>query len=137
MPRLDPELDEAAAVGAGLDALDTPQDAAQRPSLARRIGWVVLPPVAFLVLVVAVWQALWAAAIWPEYQLPAPLKVWDELSAQFSTGAARGRGGPAGPPGPRSSRRSCRGWARCWARGGWPRRGTFCCPRHYPGIWRG
>ena len=88
MPQLDPELVDADAVGAGLDALDTPPDTAQRPSLARRTAWAVLPPVAFLVLVVTVWQALWAAAIWPEYQLPAPLKVWDELSEQFATGAA-------------------------------------------------
>src|SRR5437879_6330721 len=87
MPRLD-DLD--AAVGAGLDALDTPPEPAHGPGRARRIGRAVLPPVVFFVVVVAAWQGLWAAAFWPEYQLPAPLAVGQELWARVSDGEAVG-----------------------------------------------
>jgi NitT/TauT family transport system permease protein len=66
------QTDPAAA---GLDALDTPVFAGRR-SRARRIAGAVLPPLAALALGIAVWQALWASAIWPEYKLPAPLAVW-------------------------------------------------------------
>ena len=68
---------EAAAVGAGLDALDTPT--VERRPLLRRVLGTVLPPLVALVLFIAAWQALWASAIYPEYQLPAPLAVWDEF----------------------------------------------------------
>ncbi|AIJ21977.1 MULTISPECIES: ABC transporter permease [Amycolatopsis] len=92
MPPLEGSTTEpdAAAVEAGLDALDTPV----RPA-AKKGGWgrfvrSVLPPVVFLVLVIAVWQALWAAAFWPEYQLPSPLAVWNELWARFTSGDAFG-----------------------------------------------
>ncbi|MTD58884.1 ABC transporter permease [Amycolatopsis pithecellobii] len=86
MPRLD-DLDEA--VEAGLDALDTPPE---QPSRRRtqRILWAVLPPVAFLVVVVVVWQILWAAAFWPEFQLPAPLAVWTELWSRITDAQAFG-----------------------------------------------
>jgi NitT/TauT family transport system permease protein len=33
-----------------------------------------------------VWQALWAAAIWPEYKLPAPLSVWHESAGAVTDG---------------------------------------------------
>jgi NitT/TauT family transport system permease protein len=87
MPRLD-DLD--AAVEAGLDALDTPppQDAGR--SRAKRVLWAVLPPVAFLVVAIAIWQGLWAAAFWPEYQLPAPLAVGSELWTRISDAEAFG-----------------------------------------------
>ncbi|NKQ53844.1 ABC transporter permease [Amycolatopsis sp. K13G38] len=88
MPQLD-DVD-AAAVERGLDALDTPPTPEQGGSRVRRILKAVVPPVAFLVLVVAVWQALWAAAFWPEYQLPAPLAVWDELWSRVTDGEAIG-----------------------------------------------
>lgn len=87
MPRLD-DLD--AAVGAGLDALDAPAEDGEGPGRAARLLRAVLPPVAFLVLAVAGWQALWAAAFWPEYQLPAPLAVGAELWARISSGEALG-----------------------------------------------
>ncbi|WP_236793608.1 ABC transporter permease [Amycolatopsis sp. GM8] len=86
MPRLD-DLD--AAVEAGLDALDAPRERAAHGRL-RRVLWAVLPPVAFLVVVIAIWQALWAAAFWPEYQLPAPIAVWNELWARIADGQAFG-----------------------------------------------
>ncbi|NIH84656.1 ABC transporter permease [Amycolatopsis granulosa] len=81
---------DAAAVEAGLDALDTPARPVEKAGGWRRFARSVLPPVAFLVLVIVLWQALWAAAFWPEYQLPAPLAVWDELWSQFSSARAFG-----------------------------------------------
>lgn len=66
---------EAGTVEAGLDALDTPTEARHEPGWRRALR-VTLPPLVAIALVIAVWQALWAAAFWPEYQLPAPLDVW-------------------------------------------------------------
>jgi NitT/TauT family transport system permease protein len=68
---------DTAAVGAGLDALDTPA-AARKPVLRRVLG-TVLPPLIALALFLGLWQAVWASAIYPEYQLPAPLAVWHEF----------------------------------------------------------
>ena len=31
----------------------------------------VLPPIIAMVLLIGIWQALWAAAFWPEFKLPA------------------------------------------------------------------
>ncbi len=81
MPQLDrsvagQEIDDA--VGAGLDTLDTPVGD-RRPSFGRRFLWSVVPPFGALALLIVVWQVLWAAAFWPEAQLPAPLAVWDEF----------------------------------------------------------
>jgi NitT/TauT family transport system permease protein len=87
MPQLD-DLD--AKVEAGLDALDTPPEVAAGGGRTRRILWAVLPPIAFLVVAIVVWQVLWAAAFWPEYQLPAPIAVWRELWAQITDGDAIG-----------------------------------------------
>ncbi|MEV4316089.1 ABC transporter permease [Actinocrispum sp. NPDC049592] len=69
-------------VGAGLDALELPVAAPRRRSVLR----LVLPPLAAIALLIAVWQALWAAAFWPEYQLPAPLDVGKELWSQIVSG---------------------------------------------------
>jgi NitT/TauT family transport system permease protein len=69
------EVDDAASV-AGLDALDTPtRSASDGRSWGRRFLSQLWPPVLVLVVVVAIWQALWAAAFWPEYKLPAPADV--------------------------------------------------------------
>ncbi len=68
--------DSSAAVEAGLDALDTPTTGgAAGAGLAR----AVLSPVIAMVIVVGVWQFLWSRAFWPEYQLPAPIAVWDQI----------------------------------------------------------
>jgi NitT/TauT family transport system permease protein len=77
-------------VGAGLDALDTPSDVLRAKGGVRRLAWAVVPPVVAIVLVIIVWQVLWALAFWPEYQLPAPLAVGTELRNQLSDGAALG-----------------------------------------------
>jgi NitT/TauT family transport system permease protein len=65
---------DLSAVGAGLDALDAPRRDGRRG--VRRVLTAALPPVVAIVVLIAVWQALWAAALWPEYKLPAPLDVW-------------------------------------------------------------
>ena len=67
-------------VGAGLDALDAPE--VHPAPKWRRIARAVLPPIVAAILFVAIWQALWACAIWPEYQLPAPAAVGRELLDQ-------------------------------------------------------
>jgi NitT/TauT family transport system permease protein len=81
---------DAARVEAGLDALDVPVGppggtAGQR---ARKVLKATLPPLVALALLIAIWQALWAAAFWPEYQLPAPLAVWRQIWSEITSGDA-------------------------------------------------
>jgi NitT/TauT family transport system permease protein len=76
------------AVGAGLDALDTPT--VERRPVLRRVLATAVPPVVALVAFIAIWQALWASAIWPEFKLPAPLAVWDEFVATLADGSIWG-----------------------------------------------
>ncbi|TCN42694.1 NitT/TauT family transport system permease protein [Kribbella orskensis] len=75
----------AGSVRAGLDALDTPVNSAQGSLLWRIVG-KVLPPIAAIVLLVLVWQLLWAAAFWPEFKLPAPVDVWSQIWQLVTTG---------------------------------------------------
>jgi sulfonate transport system permease protein len=75
---------DTAAVGAGLDALDTPTEA--RKPVLRRVLSTGLPPLIALVLFLGVWQAVWASAVYPEYQLPAPLTVWQEFVGTLADG---------------------------------------------------
>ncbi|MDT8916131.1 ABC transporter permease [Amycolatopsis sp. PS_44_ISF1] len=77
--------EELDAVGAGLDALDSPPGES-RPGFWKRFARGFLPPVLALVLLVVLWQVLWAAAFWPEAYLPAPLAVWDEFWERLVTG---------------------------------------------------
>ncbi|ONI76940.1 sulfate ABC transporter permease [Actinosynnema sp. ALI-1.44] len=80
-----PEVQDLSKVEAGLDALDTPTTTQTEPR-RRRVLRAALPPVIALVVVVAIWQALWAAAFWPEFQLPAPLAVWSKFEDLVGTG---------------------------------------------------
>ncbi len=73
------------AITSGLDALDTPT--LTREPLWRRAAAVSVPPLLALAAFLAVWQALWASALWPEYQVPAPADVW----TQFLETVAEGR----------------------------------------------
>jgi NitT/TauT family transport system permease protein len=73
------------SVEAGLDALDTPVNAPEG-SRVRRIAARVLPPVGAIVVLVAIWQALWAAAFWPEFKLPAPIDVWGQIWQLVTSG---------------------------------------------------
>jgi NitT/TauT family transport system permease protein len=75
----------AGSVEAGLDALDTPVSA-HDGGLLRRIAGRVLPPLVVVVLLVVVWQVLWAAAFWPEFKLPAPAAVWSQIWELVTTG---------------------------------------------------
>ncbi|TDC22848.1 ABC transporter permease [Kribbella albertanoniae] len=85
-----PQLDvKEGSVEAGLDALDTPV-AASEGSLARRIAGRALPPIGAIVLLVLVWQVLWAAAFWPEFKLPAPAAVWAQIWELVTTGEILG-----------------------------------------------
>ncbi|HWD78761.1 MAG TPA: ABC transporter permease [Kribbella sp.] len=83
MPQLD--LQEEGAVEAGLDALDTPVHVLEGSRL-RRIAARALPPIGAVVVFVAIWQALWAAAFWPEYKLPAPAAVGSQIWQVVSSG---------------------------------------------------
>ncbi|MDQ3401912.1 MAG: ABC transporter permease [Actinomycetota bacterium] len=76
---------DLSAVEAGLDALDTPPDAG-RATARRGLVRSVVSPIVALVLVVVVWQLLWSRAIWPEYQLPAPIAVWDQIWTVIQNG---------------------------------------------------
>jgi NitT/TauT family transport system permease protein len=81
----DAQSADTAAVGAGLDALDTPTET--RKPVLRRVLATGLPPLIALVLFIGVWQAVWASAIYPEYQLPAPLAVWQEFAGTVADGS--------------------------------------------------
>jgi NitT/TauT family transport system permease protein len=76
---------EEESVEAGLDALDTPVVATEG-SRVRRIAARVLPPIGAIVILVAIWQALWAAAFWPEFKLPAPAAVWSQIWQLVTSG---------------------------------------------------
>ncbi|HZZ50407.1 MAG TPA: ABC transporter permease [Pseudonocardia sp.] len=76
--------DPSAATVAGLDALDTPT--VRRTPLSQRAMRTALPPLVALVIFLAVWQGLWAAAFWPEFKLPAPLAVWQQFAAVLDSG---------------------------------------------------
>jgi NitT/TauT family transport system permease protein len=84
----EPDIDSA-AVGAGLDALDTPVAEGGR---SRWLRFVLraLPPIVAIVALIALWQVLWAAAIWPEYQLPSPSAVWAQISERIGNGEIAG-----------------------------------------------
>ncbi|TCP54885.1 NitT/TauT family transport system permease protein [Tamaricihabitans halophyticus] len=81
----DPKQDDLSAVEAGLDALDAPVHQ-EPPRRLRTVLFNVLPPIAALVVLILIWQALWASALWPEYKLPAPGEVWAEFWSRASNG---------------------------------------------------
>jgi NitT/TauT family transport system permease protein len=87
MPEVTDEVvaEDTASVGAGLDALDTPPTSDTR-SWGRRFLHQLWPPVLVLFIVVAIWQALWAAAFWPEFKLPAPTAVWGQIWQLVTSG---------------------------------------------------
>lgn len=76
------------AVGAGLDALDTPT--AERTPLPRRLLALGLPPLVAFTLFLTVWQLVWASAVYPEFKLPAPIAVWEEFVAIVADGSIWG-----------------------------------------------
>ncbi|HJP73444.1 MAG TPA: ABC transporter permease [Pseudonocardiaceae bacterium] len=77
-------LADYSAVEAGLDVLDS-------TSTTKTGGWrkfarTVLPPIVAVVLLIVIWQILWAAAFWPEYKLPEPSAVGDQLWGLVTSG---------------------------------------------------
>ncbi len=68
----------------GLDALDTPT-VVGKPRWRRALT-VGVPPFAALVLFIVVWQLIWASAITSEYQVPAPIAVWQSFLGTVDTG---------------------------------------------------
>jgi sulfonate transport system permease protein len=88
MPPPEGAVADDADVGAGLDALDTPVGADTRAGRARLRNFAgrSVPLIVTLVVLVVIWQALWAAAIWPEFQLPAPEDVWAQISQRIGNG---------------------------------------------------
>src|SRR5690242_18915026 len=77
---------DAADVGRGLDALDTPTE--QRTPFWRRAVRGIVPPIVAVVLFIVLWQVLWASAIWPEFKLPSPEAVFDTIGNDFADGRA-------------------------------------------------
>ena len=72
------------AVEAGLDVLDS-------TSTTKTGGWrkfarTVLPPIVAVVVLIVIWQILWAAAFWPEYKLPEPSAVGAQLWGLVTSG---------------------------------------------------
>jgi NitT/TauT family transport system permease protein len=84
LPDAGTEAGREAAVGAGLDALDTPT--VHERSLWSRFAASALPPLAALLIALVIWQGLWAAAFWSEYKLPSPFSVWHEFSKVVVSG---------------------------------------------------
>ncbi|AXI77005.1 ABC transporter permease [Peterkaempfera bronchialis] len=68
---------DLAGVEAGLDALDAVQ--IRRTPLSQVLREKVLPPVLAVVLVLALWQGVYAAEVFPEYKFPGPGSVWDSF----------------------------------------------------------
>ena len=75
---------ELASLEAGLDALELARS--ERAFSLRRLIWAVVPPVAALAVVVAVWQiAVWLQ-LKPQYALPSPADVAASLGQQARGG---------------------------------------------------
>ncbi|MGX1130481.1 NitT/TauT family transport system permease protein [Streptomyces glaucescens] len=77
---------ETAAVGAGLDALDSAPAGPARAPLGRILRTRVLPPLVAVAVVLLLWQAAYAAELKPDYLLPSPADVGRALSDQWYEG---------------------------------------------------
>ncbi|MER6678009.1 ABC transporter permease [Streptomyces sp. NPDC000983] len=78
------DTSDLAGLEAGLDALDTVQTS--RTPLRETLVRKVLPPVIAVALVLVVWQVLVWAQVAPDYKLPSPSAVWDEVRAAWLQG---------------------------------------------------
>ncbi|MEU3773464.1 ABC transporter permease [Streptomyces sp. NPDC032472] len=68
------QVADLAGVEAGLDALDAIQ--VRRTPFSQLLREKVLPPLAAVALVLAVWQGVYAAGVLPSYKFPGPGGVW-------------------------------------------------------------
>jgi len=81
------QTDELASLEAGLDALGTPE--VTGPSRARQVWSATWPPTLFVLLLVAVWQAVYTAEVVEAYRLPSPLDTLAALGDQWESGDLR------------------------------------------------
>ncbi|PJI94826.1 ABC transporter permease [Luteimicrobium subarcticum] len=81
----DTPRDTLGALEAGLDALQT--DARDRDPWPRRLGRSVLPPVLAVVILLAIWQVVYALHIKPDYVIPGPAQAWDTASRLWDDGS--------------------------------------------------
>ncbi|MEY9836104.1 ABC transporter permease [Streptacidiphilus sp. EB103A] len=79
---------DAAALGAGLDALET--QTFERASLRSVLVSKVVPPLVAIALVLLLWQLAYAAHIKRPDLLPSPLDVWNSLYDQWLQGTILG-----------------------------------------------
>ncbi|QIJ61016.1 ABC transporter permease [Streptomyces sp. JB150] len=75
---------DLAGLEAGLDALETVES--RRTPLRETLLRKVLPPVTAVTLVLVVWQLLVLAEVAPDYKLPSPAAVWDEVETAWLQG---------------------------------------------------
>jgi NitT/TauT family transport system permease protein len=80
------EREDTAAVGAGLDVLEEPDQA--RDPWWRRIGSSIIPPILAMVVVLVIWEIVYLLKLKPEVMLPAPSAVWTELVSLVENGKA-------------------------------------------------
>jgi NitT/TauT family transport system permease protein len=84
-----PETGDALAhIEAGLDALETSPE--PESSRLRHVAVSVIPPILAVALILAVWQVLYVAKIWPDWKLPGPSQVFSSLKDAFSNNDAWG-----------------------------------------------
>jgi len=76
--------DALAHIEAGLDALET--SAEPERGRLRSVAASALPPIVAVALILAVWQVLYAAKIWPDWKLPGPSQVFSSLKDAYSNG---------------------------------------------------
>jgi NitT/TauT family transport system permease protein len=73
-----------AHIEAGLDALET--SAEPETGRLRSVAASTIPPIVAVALILAVWQVLYAAKIWPDWKLPGPSQVFSSLKDAYSNG---------------------------------------------------
>ncbi|MEZ0093152.1 ABC transporter permease [Streptacidiphilus sp. EB129] len=83
-----PVGDEAADLGAGLDALET--QAVERAPFGRVLLTKAVPPLIAVALVLLLWQGAYAAHLKRPDLLPSPLDVWNSLRDQWLQGTILG-----------------------------------------------
>ncbi len=78
------ERNDLATLEAGLDALETTN--VDRPPLGKRFVKAAVPALVSIVVLVGIWQLLYALKIWPEWKFPGPGSVWRSLGDQWEQG---------------------------------------------------
>jgi len=79
-----PQTDELRSLSAGLDRLQTDEEAGQ--SRWRRFAASVVPPIVFVVLLIVAWQLYVVIADPRPDKVPSPLAVWTAMGDAWETG---------------------------------------------------